>query len=141
MRLDKLAVILVRCHHVDVKPFAGEASGRRTYHIVGFKPHDHEYRDVHGLDYCRQRLERVYHQLRGFSAVGLVLRIHFIAESSSGRVKAHSDMCRLLPLDYIEKIFCESEKYSSIHSRGIDHGPSEECIVHFKNQSVTIDQK
>ena len=49
VRLDKLSVILVRSHHIDIKPLSGAAFGHGADHIVRLEAFQHQGRDVQGF--------------------------------------------------------------------------------------------
>ena len=138
---DQLAVILVRGDHVDLEPLAGEAPGRGADHVVGLEAGNHQHRDIQRLDDLRQGLQRLDHQRGRLAAVGLVGRIHLVAEGAARRVETDRDMGRVLPVDEFEQVFRESEQDGGIHPLRVDHGPSEEGVIHLEDERMAVDQK
>ena len=141
MRRDELSVVLVRSDHVDIQTFAGEADGGRTYDVVGLVSGNHQHGDVHGPDYLRQRFERVDDQLGRLRAVGLVLRVQSVAEGASGRIEAHGQVGRLLPVDQFQQIFGEAEEYRGVDTARIHDVSAEEGVIHLEDQRVSVNQE
>ena len=138
---DQLAVILVRRDHVDLEPLAGEAPGRGTDHVVGLEAGNHQHRDIQRLYDLRQGLQRLDHQRGRLAAVGLVGRIHLVAEGAARRVETDRDVGGMLPVDEFEQVFRESEQDGGVHPLGIDHRTPEEGVVHLEDERVAVDQK
>ena len=141
MGSHQLSVVLVRRDHVHVEALPCGAQGHGAYHVVGLEPRDHQDRDVHRPDYLRQGLEGVDDELRRVGTVGLVLRVHLVAESAARRVEGHGQVRGLLPLDEFEQVLGETEKYGGVHAFRVDHGPPQKGIVHLEDQRVAVDQE
>ena len=140
MVCNQLTVILVRGHHVDIRSLGAVSAGDRTDDIVGLVAALHQDRDVQRLAELRQRFQRIDDQLGRLAPVGLVGRVHFVAEGSARRVEGHGQVGGLFPLNQFEEVFGESEQDGHVHSLGIDHRTARERVVHLEYQRMAVDE-
>ena len=140
-RRHQLAVILVGRNHIYFEALGLETARGRADHVVRLETRQHQHRDVQGLHDPGQRLQRLHHEGGRLAAVGLVLRVEFIAEGAARRVETHGDVRRTLAVDEFEQILGKSEKDGGIHAFRVDHGPAQEGIVHLEDERVAVDQK
>ena len=138
---DQLAVVLVGRDHIYIHTGSGAAARHRANHVVGLEAVHHQHRNVQGLHYRRQRLQGVDYQLRSLAAVGLVGRVHRIAESPPRGVEADSEVRGPLLLNQFQKVFSEAEKYRSINPFGVHHRAPQKGIIHLEYERVAVYQK
>ena len=135
---DELSVVFVGGDHVDVEAVRCKLRGGTSQDVVGLEAGNHHDRNVHGLHQLRKGLQRIDDKLRGRGARALVGRVHLTPERASRRVERHRNMRRLLPLNEFHEVFRESEEDGHVRPLGIDHRPSEECVVHFEYQRMPV---
>ena len=136
--IHELTVVLVGSHHVDVRVRGLHPPCHGTDDVVSLESRHHQHRDVKRPAQFLQRFESFYDKLGSLVPVGLVLRIHLIPESASGRVECHGKMRRLFPVYHFQEILGESEKDGRVLSLGVYHRTPQECVVHLEDQCVSV---
>ena len=135
---DELSVVFVGSNHIDVQIIGGQLRGCAAQDIIGLEAGNHHDGNVHGLDQLRKGLQRIDDELRGRGTRAFVGGVHFVAESAARRVERHGHVRRLLPFNEFQDVFRESEEDGHVRPLGIDHRPSQECVVHLEYQRMSV---
>ena len=138
---DQLAVVFVGGDHVDVGAFVGAPEGHGADNVVGFVAGNHQRGKPEGVTQLLQGLEGVDHQLRSLVAVGLVGRIHDVAEGASRRIEGHGQMGRMLTFNQFQDVFRETIEDGHVGAFRVDHRPSQEGVVHLEDKGVPVDEE
>ena len=139
MFCHELAVILVGGYHIHFGFRAGKFFGDCSHNVIGLEARQHQHGNFHGPAKLGKGFEGIYHELRSLGPVGLILRIHIVAECSSGRVEGHGKMSGLLPGNHLHKILGKAVKYRHVGPLGVNHRPLGKGIIHPENKGVSVD--
>ena len=138
---DKLAVVLVRCHHVDVEPFLFGQPSEVADHVVRLEAGLRDGGNPHGLGQGVDVGHACLDVLRGLIAVCLVLGKGLVAEGGARRIEHDGQVGGLLVADDVEDGRGESEYGAGVGPLAVDPRVADEGVVGPENQGEGIDEE
>ena len=134
----QLAVVFVRCHHINFETFFFGLLGNRADDIVGFIARNFQYRDIVGFYDIFDERDRLTDIFRRLLPLRLVLFVGFVAESRTFRVEAYRNMGRVFTFQDIFQTVDKTEDGRSVHAFGVDTRVLDKSVVRPINQCICI---